>query len=927
MVTFLLTDVEGSTRLWEERPEEMASALAAHDALLAEIMAAHNGALLKAKGEGDATFSVFDDPADAVAAALDAQRSLRESMFRVRIAIHTGHAEARDGDYFGPTVNRCARLRGAAHGGQVILSFVTRQLVVGRLPEGASLVDLGLHHLKDLTEPERVFQLCHDDVAADFPPLASLERRRHNLPPTLTSFIGRDNEVAAADDALAASRLVTLVGPGGAGKTRLALEVARRRVEAIDDGVWFVDLSRTQGPDQVVAALAAELGVREEPGRSLLDSVVKHVQDRSMLVVVDNCEHVLDNAAEVVDAILRAGPDTRVLATSRQRLGLPGERMHSVGGMDEAELLFEERASLTGATLSPDDREVVAEICRRLDHLPLAIELAAALTDRMSVADLARRLPDRLELLPSLAAAIACSYELLDDRARDAFVALSVLPAGFDLPAAEGVVGPDATSLVGRLVAASLVVHRHGRYSMLDSIRAYGAERLAGSGRIAEVNDALVRWARSVVDGGDYDYLDAEHGNLLAAIGWARLRAPDDALDLVNGLGDYWRGRGLWSLGRGVAEDVLSAAPETGTLRWATAMHHAGRLAARQGDLDIAQRRYLESLDVAERVGDDALVERNLTDLGRVAQVRSEMDEAREYFEAALSIAKQLDRPGAIASSLTNLGIVAHVHGDLAAARSLYEEARALLTDAGETDGLAAVTANLGMIQRLTGDTDGARRLFEEALVLARDTGDIPETAKVLTELSLLAIGVDDIDTARSMLEESVQITASIGNRPGEAACHYYLSEIARRQGDLESARAHAARALATWKHVGHRLGAAGQQVTLAEISYDEGDIDEARRLAREALDEFVELDAAHGIASALECLSAITAREDIGRAAQILGAVDAVRAAMGAHAASDPGTTAVRERAQRELGGEFAALFEAGKKLTPEEAGALADV
>ena len=258
---------------------------------------------------------------------------------------------------------------------------------------------------------------------------------------------------------------------------------------------------------------------------------------------------------------------------------------------------------------------------------------------------------------------------------------------------------------------------------------------------------------------------------------------------------------------------------------------------------------------------------------------------------------------------------------------ALYEDARAILTDAGTTAGLAAAMANLGMVRRLAGETDDAQKLFEDALVIARDTGDIPETAKILAEMSLIAIGADDIDTAQAYLEESVEITTRIGNRPGAAACHYYLSEIARRRGDLRAARDHAAQALATWRDVGHRLGAAGQLMTLAEISRDEADLDGARRQARTALEEFIELDAAHGVASALECLAAVVVHDDTRLTAQLLGAAGAVRDEMGAESADDPSTRAARDRARHELGAEFDNLLEAGKRLTPRDAAALADV
>ena len=785
MVTFLLTDVEGSTRLWEARPGDMATALAGHDALLADVVQRHGGELVKTKGEGDSTFSVFDDPAAAVAAALDGQRELANAMFRVRMAIHTGHAELRDADYFGPTVNRCARLRGAAHGGQVVLSLVTRQLARDRLPDGASLLDLGMHHLRDLTEPERVYQLCHPDIEAEFPPLATLDRRRDNLPVALTRFVGRSVELADLDDALRSSRLVTLIGPGGTGKTRLAIEAASHRVDDHADGVWLVELASVTDPGLAIGALAGALGVREEAGEPLSDSVARHLASRDALLVMDNCEHLVASAAALAELALRAGPAVRVLATSRQALGLTGEQVWPVPPLSYPELapfvdseavaLFVDRARSVDPrlTIGAAEQEAISQICRQLDGLPLAIELAAALVDRMSVRVIAERLPERFELLNSgsraaplrqrsLAAAIDWSYELLDEPAQRAFARLSAFPDGFDIDGAEAVAGEGALAAVGQLVGGSLLLHAGGRYSMLETMRGYAAERLAASGEAGAVHDRLVEWAKGIIGSGDFDAFAVEHANLTTALRWSISRTPRDALVLANGLGPYWDVRGHWSEGRRLLDEVLSRAGDTDAAMRALALRTAGGLAFNQGDLSDAETLLVQSLALAEEADDDTIVYRALTELGGLAHMRGNVGDARVHFEAALAIGQTQEDPRSIAGALGNLGILAHATGDLAAAIDHYSQGLVLARQVGDPSFLAPILSNAGMAYRARGDLAAAVAAFSEALEVARTDANPADMATALTHLSEVSrINGDPALARANSMKRSTSFTAS----------------------------------------------------------------------------------------------------------------------------------------------------------------------
>ncbi len=950
MVTFLLTDVEGSTRLWEERPADMATALAAHDALVDEVVAGHGGQMIKSRGEGDATFSVFDEAAGAVGAALDAQQSLAGALFRVRIALHTGEAQARDGDYFGPTVNRCARLRSAAHGGQVVLSYVTQQLARDRLPTGASFLDLGVHRLRDLAEPERVFQLCHPALPSDFPPLASLDTRQHNLPSPLTRFVGRRAELGELRETLAGSRLVTLIGPGGSGKTRLALEAARRSVETFPDGVWLVELSRLTNAGQVSLAVAAALGLREEPARPLSETVAKYIEDRTALFVLDNCEHLIDAAAATADQLLRASAASRVLATSRQSLGMAGERVWPVTGLSvpddasfeasEAITLFVDRAEQVNPRLDVTavDRTSLTQICRRLDGLPLAIELAAALSDRMSIGDIASRLDERFELLTagsrtaeprqrSLSAAIDWSYELLDGAERDGFGAISVFPGDFTLGAGEAVAGRGAVDVLGRLVAKSLLARAGDRYTMLESIRVYAADRLAASGRSGQVRDRHLDWALATVAVGDLDTIDREDANLLAALGWATARRPDDALHLVNGLSETWEVRGYWSEGRRLLDEVLSLGDALDPAARAAALHRAGRFAAAQGDFAVAAARLSEALALAEDTDNDTIVNKALTDLGGVAHMRGDVDEARVHFEAALGIARSMGSTRSEAGALGNLGIIAHATGDLQGARALQGQALDIARTLDDDAFLGDVLLNAGMIAAGSGDAATAETHYSEALALAQRQGNQNEIAKLLTRLADIHAHRGEHDVAEVQLQESIDVFRALGDRPNLANGLYRLGELARQRDAGAAARAMLEESAALWRGMGHVLGEAALQLSLGEMDRVEGYPGAALQRFTAALESLHGLHSREGAALAVDHIAAVVAGgANVELAAELVGAVGAMRERIGVPPVVDDDRPVSPVALRAALGdGPFETAIARGAAVDDDQAVALA--
>jgi class 3 adenylate cyclase len=457
-VTLLLADVEGSTRLWETQPEAMKAAVERLDQTLSEAVAAHGGVRPVEQGEGDSFVIAFSRAADAVTCALELQQAPLAPI-KLRIGVHTGDVHLRDeGNYIGPTINRTARLRDLAHGGQTVLSGATEPLVVDQLPADVTLNDLGSHPLRDLPRPERVVQLRHPDLHNDFPPLRTPNVvGAENLPAQLSSFIGRKAEMSAIREALADNRLVTLTGAGGAGKTRLAVQVTAEIASEFTDGVWYVDLAPITDPDMVPVAAARALGLPDQPGQQTMDVLLRFIRDRRMLILLDNCEHLLDSSAELIIALLGACPALTLLTTSREPIGVTGEvswRVPSLSLADEAIELFGDRARRTKPEfrVTTDNAETVTEICRRLDGLPLAIELAAARVRALSPGEILESLHDQFRLLTggartavrrqqTLRASVDWSHALLSEPEQVLFRRLAVFFGGFDVDAAQAVAG------------------------------------------------------------------------------------------------------------------------------------------------------------------------------------------------------------------------------------------------------------------------------------------------------------------------------------------------------------------------------------------------------------------------------------------------------------------------------------------------------
>lgn len=778
-VTLLFTDIEGSTQLWERQPTAMQTALAFHDRLLNESIESQNGYVFY-KG-GDAFGAAFATPSQALAAAIEIQRNLEGAAWpeetgalQVRMALHTGEPEARDGDYFGPPVNRAARLLSAGHGGQVLMSLATQQLVRDRLPVGVTLVELGRHRLKDLFQPETVFQVAAAGLRATFPPLVTLDTLRTNLPSQATPFIGRRRESAALVEILRRDdvRLVTLTGPGGVGKTRLSLHVAAELLDDFEHGAYFVELAPIPSSDLVVSAIAGTLGVADAGDEDLLETVIRSARSKQMLLVVDNFEHVID-AAPILGDLLAGASQLKVLTSSRESLRLYGEhefpvpplglpevsrrQTAAVIGQYEAVSLFVQRAKATRPDfeMTEDNARSVAEICTRLQGLPLAIELAAARVRLFDPATLLARLSDSLRTLTggardlplrqqTIRNAIQWSYDLLDEDEQTLFDRLGVFQGGRSFDAAEFVCAPglalDVADGLESLLGKSLLQSELGpagetRFVMLETIHAFAVEQLAAGSeadelhrRHAEYFTRLAEEASAELVGHDQSVwltrLAADYENLRKAMEWA-LGGGDIGLGLrlVAALGGYWRYKARMLEGQRWLERALEFAEQAPDSVMGQLYMWAGFNAYAVGDADSrARRRYERALEIARRLEDHSTVASILISLGLASGEISDL--SFEITEEGLALARRIGDQSEVSHGLNVLGEIHRLQGDYEAAKQVYEEALPITRDIGHRLREAMLLANLGIVAFNLGDPEEADARLSESYRLALEIGD-----------------------------------------------------------------------------------------------------------------------------------------------------------------------------------------------------------
>jgi predicted ATPase len=802
----------------------MQVALARHDEVLRSAIESNGGHVFKTVG--DAFCCAFPTAPDALKAGLEAQRRLLSSAWdqtgplMVRMALHTGAAQERDGDYFGPPLNRVARLLSAAHGGQVLLSLPTQELVRDQLPEETALRDLGERRLKDLFRPERVFQLTAPDLPSEFPPLRTLEDHPNNLPLQPTTLVGREREVAEVIQRLLASetRLLTLTGPGGTGKTRLALQAAAELLEEFDDGTFFVSLAALTDPELVASAIAAPLGVVEAADRPLEEGVIEYLREKKLLLVLDNFEQVLAGA-QLVGQLLAACPHLKILATSRIPLGLYGEREYLVPPLSlpdperppslehltqyEAVRLFIERAqdARPDFSVSNENAPAVAEICARLDGLPLAIELAAARIKVLPPQKMLDRLSDRLKLLArgardlperqrTLRATMEWSHALLEEGEKVLFARLSVFAGGRTLEAieavcaAEGDLPVETLDGVESLVDKSLLreEERPGgepRFVMLETVHEYAREKLEENGETEEIKHThaeyfltLTEEAKAELNGPQQktwlERLETEHDNIRAALSWALKHAEAGLVIRLGGaLWWFWRMRGHYSEGRRWLEEALAIKGRGSPESRARALAGVGALAVEQGDLDRAEEACEEGLEllVGEAREPSEAKLYLLTCLGWVAFSREDHGRATELFEESLELSREKMDTWGLAGSLMSLATVSHSQGDSERATELYEESMDLYREQGNKGGLASCLNNLAMVVYSQGDLGRAIQLTEESVALHRELGARGGVSIGLCNLGWMALLQNDLGRAADLYAESLALAEDLGHQ------------------------------------------------------------------------------------------------------------------------------------------------------------------
>ena len=808
-VTFVFTDIEGSTRLLQELGDAFPGVLERHNDLVLAAVKEHQG--LMVKNEGDGYFLAFQSAVDAVRCAVDIQRSLASEPWttprpvRVRIGIHTGEGRLGGSDYVGIDVHRAARISDSGHGGQVLLSETTTRLTEYSLPPGTRIENLGNHRLKDLTHDEHLYQLIIEGLESEFPALRTMSGARGNLPRRDLQLIGRVEEQQAVAAALERSRLVTITGPGGVGKTSLALKVSADQAESFADGVWFVEVSRVAEESLLAASVARQLHITESPNEPLIDTLASRLSKARALLVLDGCEHLIDAVAKLADFLLGATSELRILATSRELLAIREEHLVHVGplpiprsgALSVAEIaafdsvaLFVERARLVapGFVLDSQNAGFVAEVCRRLDGIPLAIELAAARLKVLSVGQLVQRLDQQFALLSgtlrdmpphqqTLETTLDWSYDFLSGAERLLFKRLSIFSGGFTLEAAEQVCSGDAVdrdlvlNLLGRLVETSLVmaVGEGQRYRLLEPISHYAKMRLDAEGRSDDLLDRHARFFTALAEDADLqllgreqtvaaDRLELEHYNLRNALDWL-FRSGDfeSALALAGALRWFWVIKREVSEGAEWIERTLTKRDGMPDRIVARALNGAGLLAIRRLDFKRANAALVEGLEIYRRMGDGRGEARQVYLLGVLAWFEDDLDEAGRLITQALELSRANHEDWGLAWSLAVKGTMARLRGDLVGARRDMLESHQVFLDRMGTLDSGWSLLRLGALARDEGKYNEAEERYSTGRSLLLKAGDTLGLAHADAGLGAMAWLAGDHDHAldlyRSVLE------------------------------------------------------------------------------------------------------------------------------------------------------------------------------
>jgi len=834
-VTIVFTDIAGHTKMWEQIGDEFMPILEVHNTILRKATAKHNG--YEVKTEGDSFMLAFARASDAVLWTVEAQVALANQHWPeevgnilVRMGMHTGEPQVLENDYFGPHVIRSHRICDAGHGGQILISAATRELVLEDLPEEIDFVDLGLHCLKDLGRPERIFQVTHPDLTKqDFPLLRTLDIIPNNLPVQLTSFVGREDAIRNIATLLGSEqvRLVTIFGTGGIGKTRLSIQVAADQLELFPDGVWFINIAPLTNIEQVVTEIASTLSIQLQPRIDPKEQVIDYLSQKHLLLVLDNFEH-LPEAPSLVNDLLRGAQFLRCLVTSREILQIPGEQVIALPPLSlppkdadietlsqyESVRLFIDRVQTVKPNfeLTPQNAAVIAEICHRLDGISLAIELAAARARGMTVQQILNRLSRQFEFLGTrsqaiperhrtLRGAIDWSYNLLDPDEQQLFVQLSVFSGGFFLEAAEEICDVfDVFELIFNLQDKSLLVVQEvmeqTRYGILGPLQAYAKEKLEKNVKFkkahAEYYLAVARDCNQQLYGAEESsalaQMTFELDNFRAAMDFAQEQGEGELLgELAIALYSFLYTRGFWSEGISrlrQAEEALRNLRDDELL--AKAMTRLGWFYDSQGDYETAREIHTESLQIRRELGDKLGIAQSLQALGIISIVQGVYDDAEQLFTEGLEISRELRNEFYIAGALLSLGSIADQQGAYNEAKEFYTESLNILRELGDKFGIAGTLNNMGILALHQGAYNEAKELYAESLRIQRELGDKSGIASTLINLGEIAVYQGEYDKVKQLFTESLQITKELGNKSDIAESLYQLSKLAKADTNVE---------------------------------------------------------------------------------------------------------------------------------------------
>ncbi len=911
-VTFLFTDIVGSTRLSQEFADKMPAALLRHHEILDNAVESNNGFVFKMVG--DAYCCAFENAADAVKTSVMIQSKLASEtwdkvIIKIRIGIHSGFAEWSGKDYMGYiTLARSARVMSAAYGEQIIISNDTFELSKDNISSNISFRDLGKRRLKDLIQPVRLYQIVAEGIREDFPPLKTLDARPNNLPVQLSSFIGREEEMKHIKGILKDTRLLTLTGPGGTGKTRLALQVAADIIDDYGNGVWFIELASLIEPELLPNAVMQALGIKEQPKQKAEDILADYLKDKELLILLDNCEHIIEACAMLSEKLLQNSQKLKIIATSREALRCSGEQTHRTLSLEtpdpkakespeqltqyEAVRLFIERALNANQNfrVNNENAPALAEICHKLDGIPLAIELAAARIKILSVEKIFQRLDDRFKLLTggqrtalprqqTLKALIDWSYDLLSGEEKILWNRLSVFSGGWNLEAAEEICSDEIKinkeailDLLSNLADKSIIIYKqeNQRYSMLETIKQYGHEKLAGSDEYKNIMDRFLKFYLELAEEANKELrgnetvfwmklLNSENKNMEKGLIWSLESSENETgARLVVAISQYWHILGNLSEGMRWLETVSKKQPETMNYYFCKVKYMLGKFARLNGDYDKANKFMKESLQYWREAGNNQGITETLNSLGINEYDQGRYEQAAGYYEKSLEIHRESQNKRGIAVSLNNLGNVISNMGDYSKAYKLYEESLAIRREEGDVLGIGITLNNLGIlayeqgeyskaydllneslqIRSEIGDRNGvtisllnlgnvaynqgeylkASKLYQNSLQICTEIGDRSGIADSLCDLGKSALEQDETEQAINFVEESLAINREIGSQSQIAVCLYFLGRTAFRNSEYEQARKYYCESINIYNETGNKKDIALNLLRLAEL-------------------------------------------------------------------------------------------------------------